>query len=377
MHTVMKKTILLIPFTLFFACQNHPVIKNPQELADNDVTTVFTGKTDLNQIIFDSPSKAPVLSYKVYSTGELPVYDPSDWILKGSEDGKEWTVVDERKNQNFCSRFQEILCIVQNPDAYKQYMLEATTTNKDTLKIAEVLLSDKNLDAGWEDFKYPAVNFKSLDAETEGSKIYHQLVQDPDEYVKYHTKKVAEILYFSVQDTMTNVENINYTLENKPGVSAKGGSSPDIYIFYSTQHIEKSAKESLYKLDFETRGVLYHELTHGYQFEPKGIGNYSNNKVFWACIEGIADAVRAEAGLFDMSSRKPGGNWMDGYRTTGFFLQWLTTKDKDAIRKFHLTVRDLDVWSFDGAIKQVFGPESSIEGMWDEYQQYLVNNISK
>ena len=40
-----------------------------------------------------------------------------------------------------------------------------------------------------------------------------------------------------------------------------------------------------------------------------------------------------------MSTRKPGGNWMDGYRTTGFFIQWLTTKDPDAIRKFHETVR--------------------------------------
>ncbi len=373
---IMKRYFLLTLLIPLLACHNQPLPTNISELSDNDPTTIYTGNTGSNQLLFDVSYNTPVLSYKIYSTGELPVYDPSSWTLKGSNDGKEWTIVDERQDQTFCSRFQEILCVVQNPSTFSQYMLEASTASKDTLKIADVILYDKNLKEGWEDFKYPQVDFKSLDPDTEGSKIYHELVQNPDEYVKYHTQKVAEILYFTAKDTMVDVQQIDYTLKDYNGVSAKGGGSPHINIVYSTQHIEKSAKESLYKLDFETRGVLYHELTHGYQLEPKGIGNYSNNKVFWACIEGIADAVRAEAGLFDMSTRKPGGNWMDGYRTTGFFIQWLTTKDPDAIRKFHLTAKDLEVWSFDGAIKSVFGPDASIEGMWEEYQQYLINDSS-
>ena len=130
-------------------------------------------------------------------------------------------------------------------------------------------------------------------------------------------------------------------------------------VSYTHLDVYKRQNESLYKLDFETRGVLFHELVHAYQFEPKGIGSYSTNKTFWACIEGLADAVRAQAGYFDMSTRKPGGNWMDGYRTTGFFIQWLTTKDPDAIRKFHETVRDLDEWSFDKAMKRMFGDDAS------------------
>lgn len=369
----MKKLILSVLLVPLLSCQNQTLPLNIPELLDMNPTTAYTGNTGKNQLLFDVSFSTPVLSYKIYSTGELPAYDPANWTLKGSNDGQEWTIVDERTAQTFCSRYQEILCVVQKPATFKQYMLEAVTAKNDTLKIADVILSDKNFKAGWEDFKYPTVKFESLDPDTEGSTIYHQLVQNPDEYVKYHTQKVAEILYYTAKDTMTDVQEIDYTLKNYEGVSAKGGSSPNINIVYSTQHIEKSAKESLYKLDFETRGVLYHELTHGYQFEPKGIGNYGNNKTFWACIEGIADAVRAEAGLFDISTRKPGGNWMDGYRTTGFFIQWLTTKDPDAIRKFHLTVKDLEVWSFDEAIKSVFGPDASIEGMWDEYQDFLNN----
>ena len=223
----------------------------------------------------------------------------------------------------------------------------------------------------WKEFNYPAVDFEVLDPQTKGASIYTDLVQDPDAYIKYHAEKVAEILFYTAKDTMNDVQTIQYTLKDYDGVSAKSGNPPVISIVYSTQHIEKSANESLYKLDFETRGVLYHELVHAYQFEPKGIGSYSTNKEFWACIEGMADAVRAEAGFFDWSTRKPGGNWMDGYRTTGFFFQWLTTKDPDAIRKLHLTVRDLEVWSFDKAIKSIFGEDSSIEGMWNEYQAFL------
>lgn len=368
----MKKSILLAFLLPVIACGNRQEIVNPHELEDNDLTSHYTGYQGTNRIVFDSGFTAPVLSYKVYSSGESPQYDPVQWSLKGSNDGKKWEIVDERKSQKFCSRFQEILCVVQSPGNYQKYMLEAATANNDTLKIAEVVLSDKNMLAGWQNFKYPNINFQVLSPETEGAKIYNNLVQNPDEYIKYHARKVAEILYYTDQDSIMDVQNIKYTLEDKPGVSAKGGSTPNIHIFYSTQHIEKSANESLYKLNFETRGVLYHELTHGYQYEPKGCGNYGNNKTFWACIEGIADAVRAEAGLFDMSTRKPGGNWLDGYRTTGFFLQWLTTKDPNAIRKFHQTAKDLEVWSFDAAIKSVFGNDTGIEEMWNEYQEYLL-----
>lgn len=42
----------------------------------------------------------------------------------------------------------------------------------------------------------------------------------------------------------------------------------------------------------------------------------------------------------------------------------------DALREFHVTVRDMDVWSFDKAMRAMFGPEKGIEQMWAEYQQF-------
>lgn len=63
---------------------------------------------------------------------------------------------------------------------------------------------------------------------------------------------------------------------------------------------------------FETRGVLLHELTHAYQLEPQGIGSYGTNRVFWAFIEGMADAVRVEMeDLLRLTVRKEEITWTD------------------------------------------------------------------
>ncbi len=356
---------------LFVACAEQLPV-NVAELADNNPTTCYVGTKKLNCVLFETQCSTPIKSYKLVSSGENPIYDPIQWTLKGSFDGSKWIVLDEQKERSFCSRFQEVHCSVGKPSNYKQYMLELTSMKGDTLILGDVILCEENRLSDWENFNYPTIKFEQLAPQTEGAAVYNQLVQDVDQYIRYHAQKVAEVLFYSATDTMNDVQTIRYTLEDYDGVSAKSGNPPAVSIVYSTQHIEKSASESLHKLDYETRGVLFHELVHAYQFEPKGIGTYSTNREFWACIEGIADAVRAEAGFFDIEAlRKPGGHWLDGYKTTGFFIQWLTTKDPDAIRKLHETVRDIDVWSFDKAMKSVFGQENGIEQLWYEYQMAI------
>ncbi|WP_287553313.1 basic secretory protein-like protein, partial [Parabacteroides sp.] len=202
---------------------------NVPELSDGDPTTCYTGTRKLNRIVFDPQYSIPIQSYKIYSSGESPVHDPASWVLKGSYDGKNWVVVDERKDQRFCSRYQEILCPITNPSNYKQYMLEAETAGSDTLVIGDVLFSEKNLVTDWEDFRYPAVDFEVLAPETKGAAIYADLVQDPDAYLKYHARKVAEILFYTAKDTMNDVQTIHYTLKDYDGVSAKSG-NPRLFI---------------------------------------------------------------------------------------------------------------------------------------------------
>ena len=224
-------------------------------------------------------------------------------------------------------------------------------------------------------FRFPAVDFQNLAENTEGWKIYKSIVPDPVPFIQQHAKWVVETLYWSVTDpNIPNIEKITYTFEDKEGISAKSGGVPNIHIFYSSRWVEQSQRnDGPDKVLFETRGVLYHELTHGYQAEPKGCGVYRKGDQYWVFIEGVADAVRAINGFFDMSTRKPGGHWMDGYRTTGFFLQWLTMKDMDFLRKFNRTGFDLNPWSFDAAMQSIFGEGVTTDALWNEYQEFLKN----
>lgn len=224
----------------------------------------------------------------------------------------------------------------------------------------------------WSSFVYPQIDFRDLAPHTQGSQIYNRAIKEPDIFIQQHALHVARLLYWSADDYMPKVEKIVYTLEDVDGISAKSGSPPVVNIFYSTRWIEQTqSSASDEEVISGTRGVLYHELTHAYQLDPKGAGGYSQGNEHWAFIEGMADAIRYQAGYFPLSNRKPGGHWKDGYQTTGFFLQWLTGKDPDFLRKFNRTAIEVVPWSFDGAMKHVFGQSYSVDGLWEEYQAFL------
>jgi hypothetical protein len=116
----------------------------------------------------------------------------------------------------------------------------------------------------------------------------------------------------------------------------------------------------------EQWGIFLHELCHAYQKSP-GRSRYRDDHAI--AIEGMADAVRVANGGFLPEDRPRGGNYMDGYRTTGFFLVWLRdNKDPDFLRKFNASTLEVIPWSFDGAIKHVLGENANIDELWHEYQ---------
>ena len=222
----------------------------------------------------------------------------------------------------------------------------------------------------WNDYNVGTILFEDKAPESAGSDIYHRIIPDAESYIKEQARTVLATLYASPEDSIAPVHNIHYTLEDIDGISAKGGSNGDVTIFYSTRHIEKSfAEADTAKLFFETRGVLLHELTHAYQLEPQGIGSYGTNRVVWAFIEGMADAVRVANGGFGPDGRPKGGNYMDGYRKAGYFFVWLRdNKDPEFLRKFNRSTLEVVPWSFDGAIKHVLGEKYNIDDLWHEYQ---------
>lgn len=247
------------------------------------------------------------------------------------------------------------------------------------LKVLAVLVSvsafvmscAKQQKGGWVDYNVGTILFTDKSPEAEGSAIYHAIVPNPEEYIAKAAREVLSILYESPQDSITQVDTIDYWIEDREGISAKSGGDGKVNIFYSTRHVEKSFQDNdTAKVLFETRGVLLHELTHAYQLRPQGIGTYGTNKVHWAFIEGMADAVRVAGGGFEGPNARPkGGHYMKGYRTTGYFLVWIRdNKDPDFLWKFNKSTLEVIPWSFDGAIKHILGPEYDIESLWHEYQ---------
>lgn len=223
----------------------------------------------------------------------------------------------------------------------------------------------------WKAFSIPEIKFEDKASGSNGSKIYHALIANPDAYINKAAREVLNTLYYSEKDSIPAIHQLHYTLEDVDGVSAKDGAGGYVTIFYSTRHIERSfADNDTARVDFETRGVLLHELTHAFQLEPQGIGDYGSNRTFWAFIEGMADAVRViNDGFHGEADRPKGGSYKDGYRKTGYFLAWIQqTKDKNFLRKFNRTALEVVPWSWDGAIQHIFGKNCTMDALWHEYQ---------
>lgn len=254
-------------------------------------------------------------------------------------------------------------------------ILEFEMTNKPEvkrgLKIEDKPYSLTSTEENRWDAHLNTIHFIDQDRNSKGSAIYHALIPNPDGYIRKVAREVMRTLYFAPTDSIPQLHHLRYILKDDPGVSAKDGGDGHVEIFYSTRHVEKSYTNlDTACVDFETRGVLLHELTHAFQLEPQGIGGYGENPVVWQLIEGTADAVRlANGGFHGEEDRPKGGSYTDGYRHVGYFFDWLRrNKDKDFIRKINRSCLEVIPWSWDAAMSYALGRKCSVDELWNEYQ---------
>ncbi len=218
------------------------------------------------------------------------------------------------------------------------------------------------------------LHFSDEAPESKGSAIYHAIIRHPEEYIRKVAEEVMQTLYFSPADSIPMLHTLDYILRSYDGVSAKEGGDGQVSICYSTDHVERAfAEHDTANVDFETRGVLLHELTHAFQLEPQGIGNYGNSPVFWQLIEGMADAVRVMNGGFHGEADRPkGGSYTQGYRHAGYFIAWVTEhKDRHFLRKLNRSCLEVVPWSWNGAIRFALGDAYDVDSLWQEYQQAM------
>ncbi|NJO88242.1 MAG: hypothetical protein HC831_04165 [Chloroflexia bacterium] len=183
----------------------------------------------------------------------------------------------------------------------------------------------------WSAFVYPTVTVKNNAGSHQGVTLYTQLCQANgysgiEDFVKASCLLIAKTIYYTVDEANAhNLRQITYELNDGGALSWKGGSPPNISVGFDVNYIVSFANQhgNAAAID-EVLGVLCHELTHGYQKEPRNAGAYDGNSEFYGYIEGMADLGRLMTGGFNpVRYPSPGGTWKLGYTTTAFFYRWL------------------------------------------------------
>jgi len=228
----------------------------------------------------------------------------------------------------------------------------------------------------WKKFNPPDVELVITAEGHEGVIKYLELVKKQgynniEEWVQHCSKMVAQELYYTVEEANAkSVQKITYKLNDGGALSYKDGAAPHIEIGFDLNYLVKFIIEhGLKAASDELYGVLCHEIAHGYQQEPKNAGTYQYETEFFGFIEGTADLTRLKTGGFNPPRfPKQGGNFKSGYNITAFFYLWITkTKDAEFLKKLNNTAKEMEVWTIDKALMQLYG--ESVETMWQHYQQ--------
>lgn len=209
---------------------------------------------------------------------------------------------------------------------------------------------------GW---NKPTVDFRN-DLSPGGIK-FNQLVPDVNSYIQIIAESVQKTIYHNASEVpaFSTLELHIERWSNDPnGVAWKAGDPPRITVNVNAYHLERIAAAGGNVAE-EVRGILFHEMTHAYQF---------STGVELPAIEGLADTVRYLNGYVPTSFRQPGGSWTSSYKTTAFFFAWI--KERKGYPDFPYCFNQQgrpgnSGWSWDGAMRACTGGNTT-QALWNE-----------
>jgi hypothetical protein len=109
---------------------NSPLAEGPANLLDNAVATkwlAFQPNGTFYQVQFNGGAQHAVNTYTLTSANDAPERDPYRWTLSGSNNGVNFTVVDQQSAQRFTARGQTQQFLVANTQAYNYYRFDFLT----------------------------------------------------------------------------------------------------------------------------------------------------------------------------------------------------------------------------------------------------------
>lgn len=125
---------------------DNPSAETPEYAFDglHDTKWLTFHNTSWLQIEFANKKFQKAEHYSITSGNDSPERDPKDWLVEGSIDGINYTVLDSRKNEVFNKRKETKNYKISNPDKYKYYRLNITNNNGDNrTQLSEWNLLDK------------------------------------------------------------------------------------------------------------------------------------------------------------------------------------------------------------------------------------------
>jgi PKD repeat protein len=251
-----------------------------------------------------------------------------------------------------------------------KYDVSLSVTNEfgsDTIRKANAI-KVLNPDKPWQGLNMPKVIVKIEDNHSAGSKRLQALMPNIEAEINQVTAKLVPMLYKNFTQ-VPEFEQITFTLKWMDTLAYRAGDYSNMEIAFSSKYItEKLANQADEQVKYELLGVLWHELTHGYQLFPTN--GHEHPEESHAFIEGMADLIRIQAGFHKTRSPKPSPSWLGGYTNTGFFLAWLSEQHPDFAYQFNATAHQLENWRFASAIEAV--TNKPLNELWQAYQNSLL-----
>lgn len=111
-----------------------------ENLFDSDFSTKWLDFSSRSWIKVKFPEEIPerITKYIITSANDTPSRDPGEWKLSGSNDGKNWKVLDIREDEKFTERNQTREFYFVNPEKYIYYKMELESRSGTILQIGEL-----------------------------------------------------------------------------------------------------------------------------------------------------------------------------------------------------------------------------------------------
>ncbi|KAK9677748.1 hypothetical protein RND81_11G164500 [Saponaria officinalis] len=171
------------------------------------------------------------------------------------------------------------------------------------------------------------------------------------------TNFIWQIFQENTQDDRKDVNQVDLIIVPSlpPGVVAETGNNQ---IQFSSDYLGSFSGD----VKTEFTGVIYHEMTHVWQWDGNGQVSQKNRG---GLIEGIADYVRLKARFIPSGWAQPGDgkNWYDGYSTTARFLDYCDSLMSGFVAQLNKKMKD---GYSDGFFQDLLG--KSVDQLWSDYK---------